>query len=69
MDDTTTGAIIGGSGERKTETKYKTSVEESYQIIIYLNSLENSTITINTKYRNKVNDIVAMLEYILRNQN
>ena len=69
MDDTTTGAIIGGSGGRKTETKYKTSVEESYQIIIYLNSLENSTITINTKYRNKVNDIVAMLEYILRNQN
>ena len=67
MDVATTSAIIGGSGGRKTETKYKTSVEEAYQIIIYLNSLENSTITINTKYRNKVNDIVAMLEYILRN--
>lgn len=69
IDDATTGAIIGGSGERKTETTFKTSVKNSYQIVIYLNSLENSTITINTTYRNKVNEIVSILEYILRNQN
>lgn len=39
-----------------------------YQIVIYLNSLEYSTITINTSYRNKVNDIISLLEYILHNQ-
>ena len=69
IDDATTGSIIGGSGKRKTETTFKTSVKNSYQIVIYLNSLENSTITINTTYRNKVNEIVSILEYILRNQN
>jgi len=69
INDATTGAIIGGNGERKTETTFKTSVKNSYQIVIYLNSLENSTITINTTYRNKVNEIVSILEYILRNQN
>lgn len=69
INDATTGAIIGGNGERKTETTFKTSVKNSYQIVIYLNSLENSTITINTTYRNKVNEIVSILEYILKNQN
>lgn len=69
LDDATTGAIIGSSGQRKTETTFKTTVKNSYQIVIYLNSLENSTITINTTYRNKVNEIVSILEYILRNQN
>lgn len=69
VGNSATGAIIGGSGQRKTETTFKNSVKNSYQIVIYLNSLENSTITINTKYRNKVNDIISILEYILRNQN
>lgn len=68
IGDATTGAIIGGSGARKTETTFKTSTQNLYEIVIYLNSLENSTITINTQYRNKVNDIVSILEYILRNQ-
>lgn len=68
IDDATTGAIIGGSGARVTETTFKTSVENSYQIVIYLNSLENSTIAINTTCRNKVNGIVSILEYALRNQ-
>ena len=62
------GAIIGGSGKRTTETTYKTSVKNDYQIVIYLNSLDCSTITINTPYRNKVNDIISLLEYILHNQ-
>lgn len=69
VGNSATGAIIGGSGQRKTETTFKNSVKNFYQIVIYLNSLENSTITINTKYRNKVNDIISILEYILRNQN
>ncbi len=69
IGDTATGAIIGGSGQRKTETTFKTSVKNSYQIVIYLNSLEDSIITINTGSRNKINEIISMLEYILRNQN
>lgn len=36
---------------------------------IYLNSLENSLLTIDTKSRDRVNEIVAVLEYIIRNQN
>lgn len=40
-----------------------------YQIVIYLNSLEDSLFTIDTKSRDKVNEIVSILEYILRNQN
>lgn len=68
IGNSTTGAIIGGSGKRTTETTYKTSVKNDYQIVIYLNSLEYSTITINTPYRNKVNDIISLLEYILHNQ-
>lgn len=69
FNNATAGAIIGGSGQRKTETTFKTSVKNSYQIVIYLNSLEDPIITINTGSRNKVNEIISMLEYILRNQN
>lgn len=69
IGDTATGAIIGGSGQRKTETTFKTSVKNSYQIVIYLNSLEYSIITINIGSKNKVNEIISILEYILRNQN
>ena len=68
IGNSTTGAIIGRSGKRTTETTYKTSVKNDYQIVIYLNSLDCSTITINTPYRNKVNDIISLLEYILHNQ-
>ena len=68
IGNSTTGAIIGGSGKRTTETTYKTSVKNDYQIVIYLNSLDCSTITINTPYRNKVNDIISLLEYILHNR-
>lgn len=69
IGDTATGAIIGGSGQRKTETTFKTSVKNSYQIVIYLNSLEDSIITIDIGSRNKLNEIISLLEYILRNQN
>lgn len=69
IGDTATGAIIGGSGQRKTETTFKTSVKNSYQIVIYLNSLEDSIITINIGSKDKVNEIISILEYILRNQN
>lgn len=65
----TVGAIIGGSGARVTETTYKTTVKNSFQIIIYLNSLEDSTITINTPDRDRLKGIVSILEYVLRNQN
>lgn len=69
FDEATTGAIIGASGKKSTETISKTVVDTLYQIVIYLNSLENSLLTIDTKSRDRVNEIVAVLEYIIRNQN
>lgn len=69
FDEATTGAIIGASGKKSTETISKTVVDTLYQIVIYLNSLENSLLTIDTKSRDRVNEIVSVLEYIIRNQN
>lgn len=69
FNEATTGAIIGASGKKSTETISKTVVDTLYQIVIYLNSLENSLLTIDTKSRDRVNEIVAVLEYIIRNQN
>lgn len=69
VDNATVGAIIGGSGARITETTYKTTVKNSFQIVIYLNSLEDSTITINTTNKDRLKGIVSILEYALRNQN
>lgn len=69
VNNATVGAIIGGSGARITETTYKTTVKNSFQIVIYLNSLDDSTITINTTDRDRLKGIVSILEYALRNQN
>ena len=69
FNEATTGAIISASGKKSTETISKTVVDTLYQIVIYLNSLENSLLTIDTKSRDRVNEIVAVLEYIIRNQN
>lgn len=68
VNNATVGAIIGGSGARITETTYKTTVKNSFQIVIYLNSLEDSIITINTTDRDRLKGIVSILEYALRNQ-
>lgn len=44
--------------------------DEEYQINIYLNKLDNSLITINYLQKNKVNEIISVLEYILnKNKN
>lgn len=69
FDEATTGAIIGASGKKSTETISKAVIDTLYQIVIYLNSLENSLLTIDTKSRDRVNEIISVLEYIIRNQN
>lgn len=66
IDNPTVGAIIGASGEKTT----KEMKDEEYQINIYLNKLDNSLITINYLQKNKVNEIISVLEYILnKNKN
>jgi hypothetical protein len=65
INDATAGAVIGGSGERVTKTKSKTTINPNYQLTIYLNRLDNSVITINTTSGDIMNEIIATLEYIL----
>lgn len=65
IGNATTGAVIGGSGQRTTETTYKTKVINKYQITIYLNRLQDSVLTINLTSGNTTNEIISTLEYIL----
>lgn len=62
--ESTTGAIIGGSGSKTSQTIYKTTINSSYSINIYLNQLENSIIHINSSDRKTIDDIISTLEYI-----
>lgn len=62
--EATTGAIIGGSGSKTSQTIYKTTINSSYSINIYLNQLENSIIHINSSDRKTIDDIISTLEYI-----
>jgi hypothetical protein len=68
INDAAAGAVIGGSGERVTETTYKTTINHKFQITIYLNKLEDSIITINTTSSDITNEIIATLEYILNKE-
>ena len=65
IGNATAGAVIGGSGQRTTETTYKTKVNNKYQITIYLNRLQDSVLTINLTSGNTTNEIISTLEYIL----
>ena len=65
IGNATAGAVIGGSGQRTTETTYKTKVINKYQITIYLNRLQDSVLTINLTSGNTTNEIISTLEYIL----
>lgn len=65
VGNATVGAVIGGNGKRTTETTYKTTVYNNYQIIIYLDRLEDSTITIDLTSSDIANKIVSSLEYII----
>lgn len=60
------GAVIGSSGGRNTKTTYKTTKKENYDVILYLNRLNDSIITINTNDRGKLSEIISVLEYILQ---
>ena len=60
------GAVIGSSGGRNTKTTYKTTKKENYDVILYLNRLNDSIITINTNDREKLSEIISVLEYILQ---
>lgn len=68
INDAATGAVIGGSGKRTTQTTYKTTTHEYYNLNIYLNRLEDSIIRINTSSRNNISEIVSVLEFILNNK-
>ena len=60
------GAVIGSSGGRNSKTTYKTTKKENYDVILYLNRLNDSIITINTNDREKLSEIISVLEYILQ---
>lgn len=60
------GAVIGSSGGRNTKTTYKTTKKENYDVILYLNRLNDSIITINTNDREELSEIISVLEYILQ---
>ena len=67
LGNPTVGAVIGNSGKRTTETKYKTKTVQSYILNIYLNKLDNSIVKIKSNSRDKISEIISVLEYIQNN--
>ncbi len=66
FDEAAAGAVVGGSGKRTTNTTYETKYSRNYDVNIFLDRLNDSIIKINTKSKDKVSEIVSVLEYILK---
>lgn len=68
VSSATVGAIAGAAGERTINEHVVTKKTEAYDVVLYLNRLDNSTYTIRVNSEPELRELVGVLEYILNNK-
>ena len=62
------GAIAGAAGERQITENVVTNTFIAYDVVIYLNKLNNNVYSIRVNSENELRELVGVLEYILNNK-
>lgn len=62
------GAVVGASGKRTTQTQYETKITNKYTLNIFINKLNDSIISLTTQDRDKISEVISLLEYALNNK-
>ena len=69
INGSTIGAIAGASGKRNiTETESFEDRKIAFDIVLYLNRLNNNTLIINVTNEEKLRELIGTFQYILNNK-